>query len=109
MGGPIQALPDRSQSWWAYLQHAWVRSNCDYNFTLPLELPTVPIYMIWHETRRHDTAHRWLQGVVTQELRPRDDFVPKGTMGGQSPLCILPIDDVHTGWTDQGRCRLFIA
>jgi hypothetical protein len=24
--------------------------------------------MIWHETRRHDTAHRWLRGVVEQEL-----------------------------------------
>jgi DNA-binding transcriptional LysR family regulator len=35
---------------------------------LPLELPPVPIYMIWHETRRHDTAHRWLREVVAQEL-----------------------------------------
>jgi DNA-binding transcriptional LysR family regulator len=35
---------------------------------IPLELPPVPIYMIWHETRRHDTAHRWLRGVVVQEL-----------------------------------------
>ena len=35
---------------------------------LPLELPAVPIYMIWHETRRHDPAHRWLREVVAQEL-----------------------------------------
>jgi LysR family transcriptional regulator, transcriptional activator for leuABCD operon len=35
---------------------------------LPLELPSVPIYMIWHETRRHDTAHRWLREVVAEEL-----------------------------------------
>jgi DNA-binding transcriptional LysR family regulator len=35
---------------------------------IPLELPPVPIYMIWHETRRHDTAHRWLREVVMQEL-----------------------------------------
>jgi len=35
---------------------------------LPLELPPVPIYMIWHETRRHDAAHRWLREVVEQEL-----------------------------------------
>jgi DNA-binding transcriptional LysR family regulator len=34
----------------------------------PLELPPVPIYMIWHETRRHDTAHRWLREVVAEEL-----------------------------------------
>jgi DNA-binding transcriptional LysR family regulator len=35
---------------------------------LPLELPAVPIYMIWHETRRHDMAHRWLREVVAEEL-----------------------------------------
>jgi DNA-binding transcriptional LysR family regulator len=35
---------------------------------IPLELPPVPIYMIWHETRRHDTAHRWLREVVVAEL-----------------------------------------
>jgi DNA-binding transcriptional LysR family regulator len=28
----------------------------------------MPIYMIWHETRRHDAAHRWLREVVEQEL-----------------------------------------
>ena len=35
---------------------------------IPLDLPSVPIYMIWHETRRHDPAHRWLREVVAQEL-----------------------------------------
>jgi DNA-binding transcriptional LysR family regulator len=35
---------------------------------IPLELPPVPIYMIWHETRRHDTAHRWLREIVVAEL-----------------------------------------
>jgi len=35
---------------------------------VPLELPTVPIYMVWHEARRHDTAHRWLRAVVEEEL-----------------------------------------
>jgi DNA-binding transcriptional LysR family regulator len=35
---------------------------------LPLELPSVPIYMIWHEMRRHDSAHRWLREVVMEEL-----------------------------------------
>jgi DNA-binding transcriptional LysR family regulator len=35
---------------------------------LPLELPSVPIYLIWHETRRHDMAHRWLREVVAEEL-----------------------------------------
>ena len=35
---------------------------------LPLELPPLPIYMIWHETRRHDAAHRWLCEIVAGEL-----------------------------------------
>jgi DNA-binding transcriptional LysR family regulator len=35
---------------------------------IPIELPGLPIYMIWHETRRHDPAHRWLREVVAQEL-----------------------------------------
>jgi DNA-binding transcriptional LysR family regulator len=35
---------------------------------IPLELPPMPIYMIWHETRRYDTAHRWLREVVVAEL-----------------------------------------
>ena len=35
---------------------------------LPLASPSLPIYMIWHETRRHEPAHRWLRGVVVQEL-----------------------------------------
>jgi DNA-binding transcriptional LysR family regulator len=35
---------------------------------LPLESPSLPIYMIWHETRRHDPAHQWLRQVVAQEL-----------------------------------------
>jgi LysR family transcriptional regulator, transcriptional activator for leuABCD operon len=35
---------------------------------LPLEPPPLPIYMIWHETRRHDAAHRWLREVVVQEM-----------------------------------------
>jgi DNA-binding transcriptional LysR family regulator len=35
---------------------------------LPLGSPALPIYMIWHETRRHDPAHRWLREVVAQEL-----------------------------------------
>jgi len=35
---------------------------------VPIELPPLPIYMIWHETRRNDTAHRWLREVVVAEL-----------------------------------------
>jgi LysR family transcriptional regulator, transcriptional activator for leuABCD operon len=35
---------------------------------IPLELPPMPIYLIWHETRRHDAAHRWLRELVVAEL-----------------------------------------
>jgi DNA-binding transcriptional LysR family regulator len=35
---------------------------------LPLASPSLPIYMIWHETRRHDPGHLWLREVVAKEL-----------------------------------------
>ncbi|HME22333.1 MAG TPA: LysR substrate-binding domain-containing protein [Acetobacteraceae bacterium] len=35
---------------------------------LPLEVPPLPIYMIWHESRRNDAGHRWLRGLVVTEL-----------------------------------------
>ena len=35
---------------------------------IPLELPPLPIFMIWHERRRNDTAHRWLREFVATEL-----------------------------------------
>jgi DNA-binding transcriptional LysR family regulator len=37
-------------------------------FAIPVELPTLPIYMIWHETRRNDAAHLWLRDVVVAEV-----------------------------------------
>jgi DNA-binding transcriptional LysR family regulator len=35
---------------------------------IPLDLPAIPIYLIWHETRRNDAAHRWLRDFVVEEL-----------------------------------------
>jgi DNA-binding transcriptional LysR family regulator len=35
---------------------------------VPLKLPPLPIYMIWHETRRNDNAHRWFRELVAGEL-----------------------------------------
>jgi DNA-binding transcriptional LysR family regulator len=35
---------------------------------LPHELPALPIYMIWHKTRRNDAAHHWLRELVAGEL-----------------------------------------
>jgi DNA-binding transcriptional LysR family regulator len=37
--------------------------------SMPIELPAVPIYMIWHETRRNDAAHRWLRELVATKLK----------------------------------------
>jgi DNA-binding transcriptional LysR family regulator len=35
---------------------------------IPLELPAVPIYAVWHEARRNDAAHRWLRELVATRL-----------------------------------------
>lgn len=34
----------------------------------PLELAPVPIYIIWHESRRRDAAHTWLRELVAARL-----------------------------------------
>jgi hypothetical protein len=39
--------------------------QCGFNTPSALESPPV-LYMIWHETRRNDAAHRWLR--VLREL-----------------------------------------
>jgi DNA-binding transcriptional LysR family regulator len=36
---------------------------------IPLDLPPMPIHLIWHEARRNDAAHRWLRELMTTELR----------------------------------------
>ena len=35
---------------------------------IPVALPMLPIYVVWHETRRSDGAHRWLREHVATEL-----------------------------------------
>jgi DNA-binding transcriptional LysR family regulator len=35
---------------------------------IPLELPPLPIYMIWRESRRNEAAHRWLRDFVVGEM-----------------------------------------
>ncbi len=35
---------------------------------MPLELPMLPIYVVWHETRRNDGAHHWLREHAAIEL-----------------------------------------
>jgi len=34
---------------------------------IPLELPAVPIYLIWHEARRNDSGHQWLREIAATE------------------------------------------
>jgi DNA-binding transcriptional LysR family regulator len=35
---------------------------------IPVKLPTLPVYMIWHETRRQDAAHRWMRDLVVADV-----------------------------------------
>ena len=42
-------------------------------FPFPAVIPRVPIYAVWHESRRHDPAHQWLRKVVAEELRRQAD------------------------------------
>ncbi len=35
---------------------------------MPLVLPPVPIYMIWHEMCRKEVAYRWLREFVMTEI-----------------------------------------
>ncbi len=50
---------------------------------IPIELPPLPIYMIWHETRRHDSGHSWLREIVAAELG-RSENVERHGRGGPS-------------------------
>ena len=33
---------------------------------VPLETPSMPMYMVWHARRQHDPAHRWLREAIEQ-------------------------------------------
>jgi DNA-binding transcriptional LysR family regulator len=43
---------------------------------IPLDLPPLPIYMVWHEKRRNDAAHRWLRELIATKLKPSRDAAP---------------------------------
>ena len=59
---------------------------------IPLELPAVPIYAVWHESRRNDAAHRWLRGLVVANLDYADGdldhpgFAANPLRSGRGPL-----------------------
>jgi hypothetical protein len=36
---------------------------------MPVDLPLLPIYLIWHESRSRDSGHRWLREIVMKEVR----------------------------------------
>jgi DNA-binding transcriptional LysR family regulator len=42
----------------------------------PLNLPSLPIYAIWHEARRGDTGHQWLRELMTGELSNKNLMTP---------------------------------
>lgn len=37
-------------------------------FAFPIELASLPVYMVWHESRRQETAHRWLRDLVATQV-----------------------------------------
>ena len=39
----------------------------------PASIPRVPIFAVWHETRRNDPAHQWLRKVIAGELRRQSE------------------------------------
>ncbi len=57
-------------------------------FPIPHELPPVPIYMIWHETRRNDAAHRWLRELVVAELVAFPRGIAEETRGPNRPRAL---------------------
>jgi DNA-binding transcriptional LysR family regulator len=60
--------------------------------TIPLELPAVPIYAVWHESRRNDPAHRWLRELVTTKLNyaPRGGRGSSRNLGASTPISPTP-------------------
>ena len=52
---------------------------------LPMELPNdreLTIYMVWHEARRNDAAHRWLRALAEEEL-------PRFKERDGNPVCAI--------------------
>lgn len=35
---------------------------------MPVALPPIPIFLIWHETRRTDAGHRWLRALAARAI-----------------------------------------
>ena len=50
------------------VNNANVNSGFNAVLPIPLEVPPLPIYMIWHASRRNDAGHRWLRRLVATEL-----------------------------------------
>jgi LysR family transcriptional activator for leuABCD operon len=59
---------------------------------IPIELPAVPIYAVWHESRRNDAAHLWLRELVATEIR-RASRADAGRSGTGSEKLALPRRD----------------
>ncbi|MFH0176502.1 LysR family transcriptional regulator [Streptomyces cacaoi] len=45
---------------------------------LPLEMPAIPLYLLWHQRYDDDRAHAWLRDLATETIRPL--FAPPTTL-----------------------------
>jgi DNA-binding transcriptional LysR family regulator len=51
-------------------------------FPFPAKLTPVPIFAVWHESRRNDSSHRWLRDTVAEELLRQASYKPGQALGG---------------------------
>jgi len=45
---------------------------------LPLELPPMRFYQLWHDRSHHESAHQWLRGLVRAAASHLSQAVPEG-------------------------------
>ncbi|WP_447037266.1 LysR family transcriptional regulator [Streptomyces sp. DSM 118878] len=52
---------------------------------LPLELPAVPLHLLWHQRHDNDPAHTWLRETATRTLQPL--FTPPQAVAPRDQGC----------------------
>ncbi|MEM1145667.1 MAG: LysR substrate-binding domain-containing protein [Pseudomonadota bacterium] len=40
-------------------------------FDLPLDIPALPVYLLWHRARERDAGHAWLKGRIMEQRKAR--------------------------------------
>jgi DNA-binding transcriptional LysR family regulator len=66
---------------------------------IPLELPALPVHLVWHESRRNDAAHRWLREMLVAQLSPP----PTGLTSPIAPRPAAPVSQISS--TTRSRRR----